>query len=110
MRDLEGNLAMLSSEVDLGFAQTERLEIKMEKLQRSINEVASSFQNFAQNVSSSQFPPQGSYQFPTSYRPRPRCNHCGKNGHDHDSCWILHPQLRPMRRNEFNTSSNDQKN
>jgi len=28
---------------------------------------------------------------------KPSCTHCKKDGHDDEHCWILHPELKPMK-------------
>ena len=34
----------------------------------------------------------------SSRKPRVQCEECGKPGHRQDTCWTLHPELRPARR------------
>ena len=29
----------------------------------------------------------------------PVCRHCRKIGHDKDTCWVLHPELKPLCEN-----------
>ncbi|CAF2254999.1 unnamed protein product, partial [Rotaria magnacalcarata] len=46
--------------------------------------------------------------------PRVNCTHCNKPGHNHTSCWTLHPNLKPARnsngnlrgRGNFNSNNN----
>jgi len=33
----------------------------------------------------------------TVQKSKASCTHCKKDGHDHENCWILHPDLRPKK-------------
>ncbi|MGQ3285874.1 hypothetical protein, partial [Bosea sp. (in: a-proteobacteria)] len=37
------------------------------------------------------------YRAHTAVQQRPRCLHCGKEGHNEDRCFIKHPELRPTQ-------------
>lgn len=112
---LEGEVTTLSSKVEAGCEMSLNINRKMEDLQNSMRDINNGLQRLFQNSGvGGQFQAQNSY-FPQQVggfqsRNTLRCNHCGRPGHEQQTCWLLYPHLRPNRRGGQITEDPNQKN